>query len=302
MQIDITMEKKKILLTGANGFIGKYFIANHANEFQFITPKVRFNTAENIDMTGVDVLIHLAGKAHEMGVIDERIYYEANFELTKILAVKAKKSGVSQFIYFSSSKVFGEGGELVYNVDSACNPGDPYGKSKLMAEDFLRSVADEHFTVTIIRPPLVYGPGVKGNMINLLKLCARDAWLPFKAIENKRSMVYLGNLTALTIFCMQHKIEGIVLPGDAELVSTSDLIITIKKHMNLKNKLFSIPLLLRTMMKWTKPKLYQRLFGSFVVNSKDSNNKIQFVPPFTFDEGIKETVNWYKGNVNEPSI
>ncbi len=296
------MEKSKILLTGANGFIGKYLLATQGQAFQFITPSVRFENANDQDMTGLDVLIHLAGKAHEMGAIDERIYYESNFELTKMLAMKAKQAGVSQFIYFSSSKVFGEGGDQVYEADSVCNPIDPYGKSKLLAENFLQSIMDEQFVVTIIRPPLVYGPGVKGNMINLLKLCAKDSWLPFKGIDNKRSMVYLGNLTALTIFCMKNKIRGVVLPGDTGLVSTTSLISAIKQHMNLKNKLFSIPLLLRTMMKWTKPKLYQRLFGSFVINSDDSNKKIQFVPPFTFDEGIKETVNWYKGNVNEPSI
>ncbi len=296
------MEKQKILLTGANGFIGKHLLATYAQTFEFCTPYIRFENADAVEMSGMDVVIHLAGKAHEMGSIDERVYYESNFELTKILAVKAKEAGVSQFIYFSSSKVYGEGGEQVYEIESDCKPTDPYGKSKLMAENFLQSLMDSQFVVTIIRPPLVYGPGVKGNMINLLKLCAKDHWLPFNGIANKRSMVYLGNLTALTTFCMQHKIRGVVLPGDVELVSTTWLISAIKKHMNLKNKLFSIPLLLRSMMKWTKPKLYQRLFGSFVINSADSNNKIQFVPPFSFEEGIKETVNWYKGNVNEPSI
>lgn len=285
----------KVLLTGAGGFVGKRFLEYNKGTFEIETLSLRNDDWHNKSFDGFDVIVHLAGKAHEMNKIDDGIYFEVNTELTKKLYQKAVAAGVQQFIYISSTKVYGDHPDGVLNEASPANPDDAYGKSKLAAEEFLLSRNDS-CTIAIIRPPLVYGPNVKGNMINLLKLCAKKIPLPFKGVENRRSMVFVDNLIELINTIIQKKATGIFIGGDAAPLSTGQLVELIRKAMNRKPGLFRLPGMAKTMIKKLKPALYIRLFGSYEVDPSNGFRQLGFVPPYSSEQGINETVRWYLAN------
>ena len=157
----------KLAITGSGGFVGKRFMEYNKGRYQLINVSLRSADPSDIDLQEAESILHLAGKAHDMHAKDERVYYEVNYELTKMLADEARKQGVPHFIYVSSVKVYGEEQNGILNESSPCHPLDAYGKSKLQAETYLRSIESDQFKVAIVRPPLVYGPGVKGNMIRL---------------------------------------------------------------------------------------------------------------------------------------
>lgn len=189
--------KKTILLTGASGFIGSRFLELLGAEYDIKTVSFQHSTVEELNLERIDCIVHLAGKAHEMKETEERLYFEVNYELTKSLADKARLQGVPHFIFISSVKVYGEyiDGEL--NETSPCTPDDAYGRSKLMAEKYLQSIQNETFKVAIVRPPMVYGPGAKGNIIKLMQLASTKYPLPFGNIQNQRSVVFVDNLVLL---------------------------------------------------------------------------------------------------------
>ncbi len=277
-----------VLVTGATGFVGKHYMAYPYNGHTYTTIDLRNTNWATANYTNYDAVVHLAGKAHDMACIDEAKYFEINTELTKQLYYKVKADGVKHFIYISSTKVYGNGSYNYFNEQSPCNPTDAYGKSKLQAEQFL--LAQQGIAVAIIRPPLVYGNGVKGNMEKLITLCNTKSWLPFGGIHNARSMVYVGNLVALINVIITQKAAGIFVAGDGAAVSTTQLITTIAHHVHPKIKLITIPLILRSIIKIVKPNLYIRLFGSFNVDNAYTLNHLNHKPPFTFNQGIGFTV------------
>lgn len=283
-------EKKKILVTGANGFIGKRFIEYNKEHFDITTLSVRDEVYKTYDFTGFDSIVHLAGKAHDMNCKDESEYYKVNVDITKALANKAKADGVNHFIYISSVKVYGKEDRGLITEKSECLPEDAYGKSKLEAEQFLQTIQDENFKVAIVRPPMVYGAGVKGNMERLIHLCQKKYPLPFGNIGNLRTMVFVDNLIEVLNAIIDYKADGIFIPADKKPISTDALILMIKQSLGEKNNLISIPKFLRTIIKTVKPELYKRLFGSFVMDTKATNGKLNFVPPFTTEYGIDQMV------------
>lgn len=282
----------KILLTGAGGFVGQRFLEINSEAYEIETLSLRNNEWQNRSFSGVDAIVHLAGKAHEMNKIDDSIYFEINTELTRKLYIKAAGEGVKQFICISSTKVYGDHPTGVLNESSPADPDDAYGKSKLAAETFLLS-RNDGCAIAIIRPPLVYGPRVKGNMINLLKLCARKIPLPFKGIKNRRSMVYVDNLVALINAIVQKKGTGVYIGGDAEPLSTEQLVTLIRKAMGRKPGLFRLPGMAKGMIKKLKPALYTRLFGSYEADPSNGFKQLGFVPPYSSEQGIQNTVQWY---------
>ena len=218
-----------ILLTGANGFVGQHFLQCRQPAYTLIPVSVREDSPLP-DFTGVDAVVHLGGKAHEMNPLPDSVYFNANAELTKRLATAAKAAGVAQFVYISSVKVYGN--VVGENMDETtpCHPDDAYGKSKLLAEHYLHELADEHFVVSIVRPPLVYGAGVKGNMLKLMQLAQKNIPLPFGNIRNRRSLVYVGNLIALIHNLLRQKEPGVYIAGDAAPLSTTQLVALIRKY------------------------------------------------------------------------
>lgn len=286
--------KKLVGVTGSTGFVGKRFMAMNATAYELLPIQLRTIDVAELSLAGVDTIVHLAGKAHQMEPIDDAEYFSVNTALTSKLASAAKEQGVSQFIYFSSTKVYGDAVSEVLTEESVCVPSDAYGRSKKEAEEFLIGLQSSTFRVAIIRPPLVYGPEVKGNMIRLLNLAAKGYPLPFGRTGNARSMVFVDNLVALTNAIISQHAAGVFLGGDRKALSTDELIRQIRQEMGMPPRLIPIPTLARTFMKKFRPHLYTRLFGSFELNTADTNRRLNFVPPFTSSEGIHDMVEWYK--------
>jgi len=284
----------RILLTGASGFIGSAFYRRYQTEFEIESVSFR-KEIEEIDAEGIDVVVHLSALVHQMGGAEESLYHQVNVTKTIALAEKAKASGVKQFVFMSSVKVYGEESVTPYDEESPCHPKDPYGRSKLDAETALLAMADETFKVAIIRTPVVYGEGVKANILKLIELTDSYKVLPFGGIHNRRSMVYVGNLTHLISEIIQQKEAGIFLASDDAPLSTSALI------EKIANALGKYPLLfpffpLKIMLKWRKPQIYQRLYGDLYLDNSRSKAKLNLENPFTSDAGIEKMVRWYQEN------
>jgi len=282
----------RLLLTGATGFIGSSFTANYEKQFD-IEAFSFHNKLNELSINGIDAVVHLAALVHQMDGATVDAYHEVNVVKTIELAQKAKKAGVKQFIFMSSVKVYGEESNTPYTEDTPCHPKDPYGESKLEAENALLALQDENFKVSIIRTPVVYGEGVKANILRLITLTDNYNYLPFANIHNHRSMVYLENLTHLIAEILEQNQDGIFLANDDQPLSTSDLVADIAKALNKRNVLFSSKLL-NYCVRLIKPALYQRLFESLYIDNTITRNKLQLQNPYTTQEGIAKMVSWYK--------
>ncbi len=180
-----------------------------------------------------------------------------------------------------------------YNEKSPCHPKDPYGKSKLEAEKALLALADGTFKVAVIRTPVVYGEGVKANILKLVELTDRYRALPFGGIDNRRSMVYIGNLTHLIFEIIRQEKAGLFLAGDDAPFSTSALIAAIAKALQKSCRLFP-SLTLKTALKYLKPQLFQRLYGDLYLDNTQTKASLNLTNPYSAREGIERMVAWYK--------
>ncbi|MDP3607658.1 MAG: SDR family oxidoreductase [Methylophilus sp.] len=305
-----------ILVTGANGFVGKevcqrliktdhHIIAlsksviasNNIRHFE-VTHFDR-NTDFSDALNGVDVVIHLAGRAHVLHDKSEnpyQAYAEVNIAATKNLALASACSGVKRFIFISSVKVNGEAtSNAAFNESDMPNPEDDYGKTKYEAEKELRVIAaNSNLEVVIIRPPLIYGKGVKANFKNLINLCQLRLPLPFGDLHNKRSMVYVENLVDFMISCITHPkaANETFLISDDEDVSTNELIQTIRQSLDIPALLIPIP------QQWLvfflsligKKSLSTRLCGNLQVDISKAKTLLGWKPPYSFKQGIQKTI------------
>jgi nucleoside-diphosphate-sugar epimerase len=284
----------RVLLTGASGFIGSAFCRLYRTDFDIEAVSFRQEVGK-IDMSRADAVVHLSALVHQMNGADPKTYQEVNVTKTLMLAAKAKASGVKQFIFMSSTKVYGEENREAYDEKSPCHPKDPYGQSKLDAETGLLAIADETFKVTIIRTPVVYGEGVKANILKLIKLADRYRLLPFGGIKNRRSMVYVGNLAYLIAELIKQKKAGIFLASDDQPLSTSGLIKRIA--IALDTPLLLIPFSpMRIVLKFLRPQIYQRLYGDLYLDNTETRAELHLRNPFSTDEGIQRMTDWYKAN------
>ena len=283
-----------MVVTGASGFVGRRFMELNKDKFELVPVSLRSTTVEDIDLEGVHSIVHLAGKAHEMNPVPDQVYYDVNYTLTKKLAEEARRKGVPHFVYASSVKVYGDEAAVILNEKSLCTPTDAYGKSKLQAEEMLQHLSGLHFKVAIVRPPLVYGPEVKGNMIRLLQLADKNYPLPFGSINNKRSMVHLDNLIMLINTIIVRQATGIFIAGDQQPVSTDFLIRTIRKNLGKPENMISIPGVVKKLLQTIKPALYTRLYGSYVIDNTSTNKRLAFDPPVSTEAGIAQMVQWYR--------
>lgn len=195
----------------------------------------------------------------------------------------------------STVKVYGDKPTAAPLAETTpCAPDDDYGKSKLLAEEALRGLEGEGFTVSIIRTPLVYGPAVKGNLRRIMQLASRPFPLPLGNIDNRRSMVYIGNLAALMNRIIEKTAGGTFLPSDPKPVSTTELVRLIRREMGMPPRLFSLPTPGRRLLEAAMPGLYARLFGSLAVDSSATNAALGFTPPYDVEYGIGEMVRWFK--------
>ena len=191
---------------------------------------------EDIDFTGYDVVIHLVAIVHQTIKISEVEYFKINRDLCLEVAKFAKKAGVKQFVFLSTVKVYGKfiKGYSFWNEKSQCFPDDAYGKSKYAAEIALKELNDNNFTVSIVRTPLVYGEGVKANMLSILKLIKKSHFLPFKNVNNRRSFTSAENLVAFIDRIIEKRAAGIFIAMDKDAISTTELVINDFKTLGKK--------------------------------------------------------------------
>ena len=292
------MENRNILITGANSFIGSYF-KNNSPQFQVSEVDLLSNKPEEIDFKETDVVFHVAAIVHQDKAIPESIYFEVNSDLAIAVAQKAKQDGVKQFVFMSTLKVYGENSteEKPWSEDSDCFPSDAYGKSKLDAEKRVLDLADETFIVTIIRTPVVYGAGVKGNIQRIARLVKKAKVLPLKGIDNKRAMVYIGNLVALIQEAINQQKGGILLAGDGQLLSTSEFVNLLIKAGSEKRFFIRFPKIFQLVIKLIKPGFYNRLFGSMVIDNSKTFTMLNYSPPYKPEQGFNEIMESINQNI-----
>ncbi len=257
----------KVLVTGANGFIGRLLSAelirqghsvvaavrttnNQIDDFeQKIVGSINGETDWLVALRDVEVVVHLAARVHVMN--DTAInplseFRKVNVDGTLNLAQQAINAGVKRFIFISSIKVNGEHtviGKPFTEVDVA-NPQDAYGVSKFEAEQGLMRIAQQTgMELVIIRPPLVYGEGVKANFASMMRVVKRGVPLPLGAIHNKRSFVYVGNLVSLIVRCLDHPAAAnqVFLVSDGRDLSTTELLLQCAMALGVKSKLLPVP-------------------------------------------------------------
>ncbi len=277
---------KKILLTGATGFVGNYFINKYSEKYNIETFSFLKDNLEKLELNIFSTIIHLSALVHQMGGASKEEYERINVIQTLQLAQKAKDSGVKHFIFMSSVKVYGEETNVAYSESSVCHPQDEYGRSKLKAEITLQKLEDDNFKVSIIRTPIVYGYGVKANIKNLINLTKKVPLLPFSDIKNRRSMVYIGNLCHLTNILIEKEKKGIFLASDDEPLSTTKLIELIAKELDKKVYLIKVPLF-GTLLKVLKPSFYKRLYGSLEVDNSKTKEILDLKNPYSVEDGIQ---------------
>lgn len=274
-----------ILLTGASGFIGSYFFEKYSEKYSIKTFSFQRDNFDSLDLTQSETILHLSALVHQMNGASKQQYEEVNITQTLKLAKKAKLSGVRHFIFMSTIKVYGEESDCAYTEASACHPQDDYGKSKYLAELELEKLADADFIVSIIRTPIVYGAGTKGNIKNLISLIRTMPILPFKNTHNTRSMVYVGNLCALIESVIEHLSKGVFLASDDVSLSTTEFIQKISATLGKNIHLVYIPFF-ETLLHFFAPSLHKRLFGDLIVNNSLTKERLNFINPYTVDQGI----------------
>ena len=287
------MTKKTLMITGASGFIGSNFIERYKDKYNIIPVDLLKIKPEEIDFRGVDTVLHLAALVHQMKGAPREKYFEVNTELTRQVAEEAKKQGVRHFVFYSTVKVYGYDGDLynhniILNEESECKPmNDPYGESKWEAEKILRRLEDDNFKIGIIRPPMVYGKGVKGNMESLIKLVKMLPILPFNYDKNRRSLVNIENLMYLTTLVIDKEASGVFLPLDEKNISLKEIVEGIEKAYNLKR--INIPMIqpIFWLLTKLKPNIMVRLFGTLQFDNKLTREKLGYIPKLKYVERIK---------------
>lgn len=307
-----------ILVTGASGFVGNALVyhldlfSNHVvyamvrgtcHELPAKTEQIIFDDiGGQIDwsnlLNGIDVIIHCAGRAHVMDDKEDdpiQEFRRVNTKGTLNLARHASEAGVKRFVFLSSIKVNGESTKIgcPFDLNSPVNASDPYGISKAEAEAGLRKIANETgLQVTIIRPPLVYGRGVKGNFRSLIRLLSAGIPLPFGLVKtNRRSFVALDNLVSLLVLCIenQNAVNQTFLVSDGRDLSTTELLSLLRRSMGSSSLLIPVP---QFFLKYIAYILRmsaqtQRLLGTLQVDISHTRNQLGWEPLITIEEGMK---------------
>lgn len=315
----------RLLVTGANGFVGRALgdaLVQHGHTVRgavrrndvILNSKISRVTVGEINnqtdwseaLEGVDVLIHLAARVHvmnETSIDPLEEFRRANVHGTEHLARSAAAHGVKRMVFVSSIKVNGgetSGGKGYTELDIP-SPKDPYGISKWEAEQALHRVAQETgLEVVIVRPPLVYGPGVKGNFERILSALIKGMPLPLASVSNLRSLIYVGNLADALRVCAIHPAAAgqTYLLSDRDDISTPNLTRQLALAMGKPARLFPFPAPLLKIAGRLLGKSEQigRLLGSLQIDSGKIRRELNWQPPCTLQQGLQATVDWYKSS------
>jgi nucleoside-diphosphate-sugar epimerase len=313
------MSSKIFLVTGGSGFVGRALInrltliagstviapvRNVATKFPEGVRSIPFSNLDatfnwSDELKDVDCVVHAAARVHIMNDVSAdplTAFRKVNVEATLNLARQAAASGTKRFIFISSIKVNGEGAEpgTVYRADDVPAPIDPYGVSKLEAEQGLKELAAvTGMEVVIIRPVLVYGPGVKANFLSMMRWLYRGVPLPFGAVHNQRSLVAIDNLVDLIVTCSDHPAAAnqVFLVSDGEDVSTTQLLRKLAGALGKPARLLPIPvwLLSGAAALLGKRALSDRILGSLQVDISKNRQLLGWTPPVTLDKALSLT-------------
>ena len=309
-----------VLVTGASGFIGQALCSalelqghrvrsatrkspDRAQSPAFAVGNIGPDTNWRAAVSGCDAVVHLAAHVHVMhrqdgGATDD--FHRVNVEGSENLARLAARSGVRRFVFLSSVKVNGEtSGQRAFVETDAVTPVDDYGLSKAQAEKRLRIIsAETGMEVVIVRPPLVYGPGVKANFLSLLRAVDSGVPLPLSSISNLRSLVYVGNLVHALGACLVHPAAAnrTFFVSDDHDVSTPELVRRIASALGRRPRLFPVPVSLlegaAALLGRRAPA--QRLTGSLQLDVSRIKSELGWTPPFSMRQGLMETASWYR--------
>lgn len=229
----------KILITGKDSYIGTSFEkwVGKDNNFQVDTVDVREDAWKQMNFGQYEVILNVAAIVHkDSKTIDPALYYKVNRDLAVTLAKKAKEEGVKQFVHMSTMAVYGLEGKIgkkvVIDRNTPYQPTNPYGKSKVEADELLLGLANSTFTTSIVRPPMVYGPNCVGNYVLLSKMVQKVRVFP--AIDNQRSMLYIDNLSEILKQIVEGREQGIFHPQNTEYVSTRQMVRYIAESKGIK--------------------------------------------------------------------
>lgn len=287
---------KKILITGANSYIGTSFekyMQQYADEYQVDTVDMIDGTWREKSFSRYDIVYHVAGIAHsDNGKISkekEKLYYSVNTDLTIEAAKKAKADGVKQFIFMSSAIVYGNsaplGKEKIITKDTPVSPANCYGDSKVQAENGILPLIDDTFKVVILRPPMIYGKGSKGNYPTLVKFSKKMSLFPY--VKNQRSMLYIENLMEFVRLMIVNEESGIFFPQNKEYSNTSEMVKMIGATHGKKVRLVKgFTWVLKILSLFTG--LVNKAFGNLVYEDKISEYKQEY-RKFTLTESIEAT-------------
>ena len=233
---------KKILITGANSYIGtsfeKYIKENYPDEYIVDTVDMIDGSWREKSFAGYDSVFHVAGIAHQKETKkNAHLYYEVNRDLAIETAKKAKSEGVKQFIFLSSMSVYGMDTGVI-TKETKPNPKSNYGKSKWQAEQKIAPLDSEDFKVCILRPPMVYGEGCKGNYQSLVKIAKVFPFFP--NYKNRRSVIFIENLSKYVRESIERVLDGVYLPQNSEYICTCEMVSNIAKGLGKKLRLTKI--------------------------------------------------------------
>ncbi|MDT3313304.1 SDR family oxidoreductase [Pseudomonas sp. rhizo66] len=314
------MTKRRVLVTGATGFVGEAVVfrmlldkayapvaaVRGESRLSGLCDVVSFDLSASVELPAlmqIDTVVHCAARVHVMSdtAADPLAKFrEVNVQGTTRLARKAAEAGVRRFLFISSIKVNGEATlpGMPFKADDQPAPVDPYGVSKCEAEERLREIGRETgMEIVIIRPPLVYGPGVKANFLSMMSWLRKGLPLPLGALRNQRSLVALGNLVDLIVTCIAHPAAAnqTFLVSDGEDLSTTRLLRRMAAALDRRALLLPLPqMLLRAAAQLVgKGDMAQRLCGSLQVDINKTRLLLQWSPPFSVDKALKVTAMHY---------
>lgn len=284
---------KKVLITGKNSYIGnalEKWLAKEPENYQVESIDMKDGSWKQRDFSIYDVVFHTAGIAHiKESLSNQELYYKVNRDLAYETAKKAKNAGVQQFIFLSSMSVYGiEQG--IINKLTPVKPKTAYGKSKLQAEELISSLETYSFHVAILRPPMVYGKGCKGNYQKLAKIARKTPVFP--KIDNKRSMIYIDYLSEFIKQIIINKGEGLFFPQNPEYVNTTEMVRIIAE---VNSKRIIVTRCFNILLKLINSSVINKVFGDLVYDKSMSYDTLSDFNEFTriksinFYESIKNT-------------
>lgn len=280
-------DMKKILITGSNSYIGnsvERWLNQYPDRYSTETVDLMDASWKEKDFSSYDVVFHVAGIAHVKETSENKdLYYKVNRDLAYETAKKAKAAGVSQFIFLSSMSVYGiEKGTI--SANTPMNPTSHYGKSKLQAEELIQAAGDDHFKVAILRPPMIYGKGCKGNYPKLARLALKVPFFPDTG--NQRSMLYISNLCEFIRLLIDGGQDGFFFPQNDEYMNTGKMV---KLIAEAHGRHLALTRVFNPLLRVLHVNTVNKVFGDLAYDMKMSHDKITNYCLFDIKNSLRET-------------